>query len=92
MSSLRGRRTLPLRRTGFVMKPKLWIALILLLAVAVFSVQNAQAVTVRFLAWHFAISEALVILLAGVLGLIAGLVMGARSGRRRGGGSGSPRA
>lgn len=43
----------------FPMKPKLIIALILLLAVAVFSVQNAAPVTVRFLFWHFTASQAL---------------------------------
>lgn len=67
-----------------------WIALLLLLAVAVFSVQNAAPVTVRFLGWRFAMSEALVILLTAIFGLLAGLVLGARSGRKRARPSASP--
>jgi len=59
-----------------------WILVMLLLAfVAVFSVQNADVVTVRFLIWQFSLSTALVIQLAALLGAFVGLVIGALSGR-----------
>lgn len=54
-----------------------WIFVILLLVfVAVFSVQNAAVVTVRFLVWEVAISAALVIQLAALLGALVGLTVG----------------
>ncbi len=59
-----------------------WLFVILLLVfVAVFSVQNATPISVRFLAWEFAISAALVIQLAAVLGALVGLAVGAWSRR-----------
>ncbi|HEX7628825.1 MAG TPA: LapA family protein, partial [Candidatus Methylomirabilis sp.] len=48
---------------------------VLLLAVAIFALENAQAVTVRFLYWQFQSSVAVVTLAATAAGvLIAGLV------------------
>lgn len=59
-----------------------WILVMLLLAfVALFSVQNAEVVTVRFLVWQFSLSAALVIQLAAFLGALVGLIIGALSGR-----------
>lgn len=60
------------------MNPKTVIALLLLVLVALFCVQNAEAITVRFLIWNFAISQALVIILSAFCGgafalVIAGL-------------------
>lgn len=61
-----------------------WIFLILLLVfVAVFSVQNAEPITVRFLAWEISMSGALVIQLAALLGGLVGLTAGAWSRRAR---------
>lgn len=61
-----------------------WILLILLLVfVAIFSVQNAEPITVRFLAWEISMSGALVIQLAALLGGLVGLTAGARSRRAR---------
>jgi uncharacterized integral membrane protein len=54
-----------------------WIFVILLLVfVAVFSVQNAAVVTVRFLVWEITLSAALVIQLAALLGALVGLTVG----------------
>lgn len=64
------------------MKFKTIILLILMLLVALFSVQNAAVITVRFLVWEFALSQALVILVAASCGAVFGLVAGAMSGRR----------
>lgn len=59
-----------------------WIfVLVLLVIVAVFSVQNAEPVTVRFFAWEITMSAALVILLAALLGALVGLTVGAMSRR-----------
>lgn len=61
-----------------------WISLILLLVfVAGFSVQNAEPITVRFLAWEISMSAALVIQLAALLGGLVGLTAGAWSRRSR---------
>ncbi|HVU35091.1 MAG TPA: LapA family protein [Opitutaceae bacterium] len=64
-----------------------WLFVIALLVfVAVFSVQNAEPITVRFLTWQFAMSAALVIQVAALLGAIVGLGCGAwsrRSSRQR---------
>lgn len=59
-----------------------WFFVILLLAfVAIFSVQNAGTITVRFLVWEKTVSAALVIQLAALLGGIVGLAAGAWSRR-----------
>jgi uncharacterized integral membrane protein len=61
-----------------------WILLILLLVfVAIFSVQNAEPMTVRLLSWEITMSAALVIQLAALLGALVGLTAGARSRRSR---------
>lgn len=61
-----------------------WMLLILLLVfVAVFSVQNAEPITVRFLAWEINMSAALVIQLAALLGGLVGLTASAWSRRTR---------
>ena len=46
------------------MNIKLLIVLLLMLVVTFFSVQNAETITVRFLFWQFAMSQALVLLSA----------------------------
>ena len=59
-----------------------WLFVILLLIfVAVLSVQNAGVITVRFISWEFQISAALVIQLAALLGGLVGLACGAWSRR-----------
>lgn len=61
-----------------------WIfTIVLLVFVAVFSVQNAGPISVRFLVWEMSISAALVILLAALLGGLVGLTAGAWSRRSR---------
>lgn len=60
-----------------------WLLMLLLvMAVAVFSVQNAAVTTVRFLVWQVSLSAALVIQLAAVLGVLAGFVAGFCARRR----------
>jgi len=65
------------------MKVKTILVLLLMILVALFSVQNAEVITVRFLHWQFALSQALVILLASFCGALAGLLIGTWGTRRR---------
>ena len=65
------------------MNIKLLIVLLLMLVVALFSVQNAETITVRFLYWQFAMSQALVIMLAAIFGALAGAIAGAVMARRK---------
>jgi uncharacterized integral membrane protein len=65
------------------MKFKAILILVLMLLVALFSVQNAEMITVRFLSWRFAMSQALVILLAAFCGALGGLALGTLSRLRR---------
>ncbi len=51
------------------------LLLIILLGVAVFSVQNAVPVTIHFLFWQFEGSLAIVIFLSAVGGMIAGALV-----------------
>ena len=50
------------------------IAILFLLLVVVFAVQNAQMVPITFLAWAFDINQALVVLGSACLGVIIGVV------------------
>jgi uncharacterized integral membrane protein len=60
-----------------------WLfVILLLLLVSLFSVQNAELITVRFMVWQFQMSAALVIQIAAVVGAMVGLLVGAFSGRK----------
>jgi uncharacterized integral membrane protein len=48
------------------------LAAIALVAIAIFSVQNLEAVDISFLAWSMTISKCLVIIGAYLLGMISG--------------------
>jgi uncharacterized integral membrane protein len=63
------------------MKLSWFFIIFLLVFVAVFSVQNADVITVHFLKWEIQISAALVIQLAAILGALVGLACGAWSRR-----------
>ncbi|KAF0181083.1 MAG: hypothetical protein FD164_1634 [Nitrospirae bacterium] len=64
------------------------LAIIVLAAVVVFSVQNASPVAVSFFLWRFEASLAVVIFLSVLAGVIIGLLLSAaysmkRTGRKR---------
>jgi len=65
------------------MNLKLLIVAVVMLLVAVFSVQNPGVISVRFLLWQFAMSQALVIMLAAVGGGLVGLIAGTVARRRK---------
>lgn len=54
------------------MKPHLITALIVLLLVVMFAVQNAEVVDVRFLFWKLSMSRALLLFLVFVAGIGSG--------------------
>ncbi len=56
---------------------------VLLLAVAIFALQNAQAVTVRFLSWQLQSSVAVVTLAATAAGVLIAGLLGLASRLRR---------
>lgn len=60
-----------------------FLFLILLAAVAVFSVQNAAPITVKFLGWESTLSAALVIQLTALASAFVGLALGLCSRPRR---------
>jgi len=64
------------------MKLSWFFVILLLLLVSLFSVQNAELITVRFIVWQFEMSAALVIQIAAVFGAVVGLLVGAYSGRK----------
>lgn len=74
-------RAAPSLLTLILMKLSWIFVILLLVVVAIFSVQNADAVTVRFLRWEITMSAALVIQIAALLGGLVGLAVGVRSGR-----------
>ncbi len=49
--------------------------ILVIVAVAAFSVQNATAVSMSFLAWHYEASLALVVVLALLTGVVFGMVL-----------------
>jgi uncharacterized integral membrane protein len=57
--------------------------LLLLLTVAVCSVQNAGVVRLRFLAWEFSASQALVIFLSAFVGVAIGSAASVLARRKR---------
>lgn len=58
------------------MTPKRIVVLVIVLLFALFIVQNAQVVEVRFLFWSAQASRAIVLLITFALGLIAGWLSG----------------
>ena len=66
------------------MKSKLIVALSLLALAAVFALQNASEVKVRFLFWSLSSSLALLVVLLLLIGVAVGWMLGALARRRRG--------
>lgn len=64
------------------MSLKIKIALAILFIFAIFILQNAQVVAVRFLFWQAEASRALVLLITFVLGLVAGWLFPFNAKRR----------
>jgi putative membrane protein len=54
---------------------KLILVLVLLVLLAIFTVQNYEAVTIQFLFWSFSTSSAIVIFSTLVIGVIVGWIV-----------------
>jgi len=58
------------------MNIKMVIALILLILVVIFTLQNSEQVNINFLFWHVTLSRALMLFLVLAVGLIVGWFLG----------------
>jgi uncharacterized integral membrane protein len=58
------------------MSAKVWGLIILLVLLVIFSLQNTQAVDVKFLFWGFSTSAVVTILLSFIIGFLAGWLTG----------------
>ncbi len=58
------------------MSAKIWGVMILLILLVVFSLQNTQSTTVKFLFWEANTSGAFLILITFILGLAIGWLLG----------------
>jgi uncharacterized integral membrane protein len=56
---------------------KLIIGIVLLLLLAIFTVQNASVVTINFFFWEYTVSRGLMIFFVLAIGVIIGLILGA---------------
>ena len=56
------------------MKAKLILGLLLLLPVLIYVAQNSEAVPVRFLAWEFSLSLALLLFAVLLIGFVSGFL------------------
>ncbi len=55
---------------------KFVLSLIFALIVAVFAIQNADAVAVKFLIWDISVSQALIVLISAIFGALAVALIG----------------
>jgi len=55
------------------MSPRLILSLILLFTLGAFALQNTTVLKVSFLFWSFHISQALLIILCGAIGIVLGM-------------------
>lgn len=60
------------------MKPKTIIAIIFIVLIIIFSVQNAEITNVEFLFWRLTISKVMVIMGSFLVGIIVGLLFSMR--------------
>ena len=58
-----------------LMNLKLYIGLLLLVLVVIFSIQNVEIVKIKFLFWELAISRALIIIVVFSLGILIGWLL-----------------
>ena len=58
------------------MKKKLGLAMALLLTVVVFTLQNTEMISIRFLFWQFSLSRALMLFLVLGIGVLLGFLLG----------------
>jgi uncharacterized integral membrane protein len=64
------------------MRWKLFFGIVLLILVVIFTLQNTAVVHIRFLAWEFAVSRALLLFLVLAIGIVIGWATSTISERR----------
>ncbi len=64
------------------MRWKLFLGIILLILVVIFTLQNTEVIALNFLAWQFSISRALLLFLVLAIGIIVGWATSTLSERR----------
>lgn len=60
-----------------------YVGLGLLLLIVIFTVQNAEVVTVNLLFWKLSVSRALMIFLVLIIGIVVGVVLSGMARHRR---------
>jgi uncharacterized integral membrane protein len=61
---------------GGIMKKKLGLAMALLLGVVIFTLQNTEMISIRFMFWQFSLSRALLLFLVLGIGVLLGFLLG----------------
>lgn len=61
------------------MKAKWWFLIVLLFLVVVFTIQNYSAVTLKFLFWSVNTSEAILVYVTLIIGVIVGVLLSKKS-------------
>lgn len=65
------------------MHAKAYVGLALLLLTVVFTLQNAEVVTVNFLIWRLSVSRALMIFIVLLVGMVVGFALGSLTRHRK---------
>jgi len=66
------------------MHVKAYVGLALLLLIVVFTLQNAEVVTVNFLIWRLSVSRSLMIFMVLIVGIVVGAVLASLARHRKG--------
>jgi len=65
------------------MHGKAYIGLAILLLIVVFTLQNAEVVTVNFLIWRLSVSRSLMIFMVLIAGIVVGVVLASLARHRK---------
>jgi uncharacterized integral membrane protein len=66
------------------MHGKVYLGLAILLLIVVFTLQNAEVVTVNFLIWRLSVSRSLMIFMVLIAGMLVGAVLASMARHRKG--------
>jgi uncharacterized integral membrane protein len=66
------------------MHARTYIGLAILLLIVVFTLQNAEVVTVKFLVWRLSVSRSLMIFMVLIAGIVVGAVLASLARHRKG--------
>jgi uncharacterized integral membrane protein len=66
------------------MHARTYIGLAILLLIVVFTLQNAEVVTVNFLVWRLSVSRSLMIFMVLIAGIVVGVALASLARHRKG--------